>query len=196
MSCLCLHCNKELIGNKNKKYCNNACKCSYYYNLKRDLSSRVCEYCKVSFIPKQDHPKYKYCSSTCKDKHTKSKESYKIARKLYIKKDRLSNPTKYITRDRNRYILNKDKFYAANARRRYSKERQTPIWDKEFTQFVTEEAHSLRALRNLHTKILWHVDHIIPLQGKIVSGLHVWNNLQVIPAKINLTKGNKFAIHD
>ena len=31
----------------------------------------------------------------------------------------------------------------------------------------------------------------IPLKGKLVSGLHVWNNLAVIPASINLSKGNK-----
>jgi len=61
----------------------------------------------------------------------------------------------------------------------------------ELTSFVFQEAYCLARQREKCTGFKWHIDHIIPLNGENVCGLHVWNNLRVIPAVLNLSKGNK-----
>ena len=88
---------------------------------------------------------------------------------------------------------NPDKMNAYNARRRASKLNSTPSWLTE-TQKEEVLAYYVKAkeMQQL-TGILYHVDHIVPLQGKNVSGLHVPWNLQVIPASKNLRKYNKYS---
>ena len=74
------------------------------------------------------------------------------------------------------------------AKRRALKVRATPMWANEF--FISEAYH-LAALRTKVTGFPWHVDHIVPLMSKIVCGLHVENNLQVIPGHVNASKSNR-----
>lgn len=83
---------------------------------------------------------------------------------------------------------------AYNSMRRARKLNATPAWDAELTEFVAQEAAHLCALRAAATGFAWDVDHMIPLQARNACGLHVWNNLQVIPAQINRAKGNRMVL--
>lgn len=81
----------------------------------------------------------------------------------------------------------------ANLRATRAKKARFP---DELTALVVAEAHDLRKRRNTATGVEWHVDHVVPLQNPLVSGLHIWSNLQVIPKLVNLQKGNYFAVHE
>jgi hypothetical protein len=80
------------------------------------------------------------------------------------------------------YSSNKDKYIARNAIKRNRIKQATPKWANlvEIQDFYLSrpEGH--------------HVDHIIPLKGESVCGLHVIENLQYLSAFDNLSKGNKF----
>lgn len=76
---------------------------------------------------------------------------------------------------------------ASSARRRATKLQATPAWAN---QFFISEAYDLAKRRTDATGFEWHVDHIVPLKSKIVCGLHVEHNLQVIPGSANCRKNN------
>lgn len=89
--------------------------------------------------------------------------------------------------DRARQKKFPERYAAANARRYARKIRAIPAWANHF--FINEAYH-LAQLRTRTLGFLWQVDHIIPLHSKLVCGLHVENNLQVIPALENQKKNN------
>ena len=75
------------------------------------------------------------------------------------------------------------------AKRRASRLNATPQWaDAALIKLL----YATRQYLSQETGEDWHVDHIVPLQGRTVCGLHVHFNLRVVPAKFNLRKG---AIH-
>jgi hypothetical protein len=93
------------------------------------------------------------------------------------------------TKEKNRGRVNSD-----TVARRLAKIRRTPAWLTEDDKWLLKEAYNLAVLRTKMFGFPWHVDHIIPLQGEMVSGLHVPNNIQVIPWIDNVRKANSFEV--
>jgi wobble nucleotide-excising tRNase len=80
---------------------------------------------------------------------------------------------------------NKEKKCLSQAMRRAAKLRATPSW-------LSREHHSeIVSIYNLAAALDLHVDHIIPLRGKTVCGLHVPWNMQLLTKSENISKGNR-----
>lgn len=84
---------------------------------------------------------------------------------------------------------NPDKRRADKARRRASEARALPTWANR--EKIAEFYRTADALGML-TGEWFHVDHVVPLRGRTVCGLHNEFNLQVLPSGENMKKNNRF----
>lgn len=89
---------------------------------------------------------------------------------------------------------NPAKVNALSKKRKVGKKQRTPCWLTEIDYERIEIQYKLAYYLSKITGITYHVDHILPLHGKYVSGLHTPNNLQVLPATENLQKGTKYLV--
>ena len=80
---------------------------------------------------------------------------------------------------------NRGRYNANEAKRRATKLQATPKW------LTKEHLEEVQLLYDNCPKG-YHVDHIVPLQGKEVCGLHVPWNLQIMEGVLNQSKGNKY----
>jgi hypothetical protein len=111
-----------------------------------------------------------------------------------VKAWRLKNPEQTASIYRDWAQRNKDKVNAKWMQREAAKKCRTPAWLTEDDKWVIEQAYDIASIRTKHFGIPFHVDHIIPLQGRKVSGFHVPNNLRVITADQNKRKANKYVV--
>lgn len=135
-----------------------------------------------------------YQGSDCHKKHGgvryKSGGDCVMCAKERSTNQRLNNTESQRIHKRNWKSRNKDLVNASTAKRRASKLNATPKW---LNSGHKAEIEGLYLYAQIFSQIgeQLHVDHIVPLQGENVCGLHAPWNLQVIPASENLSKSNK-----
>jgi hypothetical protein len=133
-------------------------------------------------------------------------EKWAEQRKRYAKKHpdvllektnrwRKANPERAAETAKRTRIKTKARISANKAKYRATKRNRTPSWLTDFDLLKIKCMYSVALMLTRENKEPWHVDHIIPLNGKLVSGLHVPNNLQVIRGVDNHLKNNKFEVN-
>ena len=160
---------------------------------------------------------YKSSCKICYSLNRKSRANNKTAKEYsekYYKENREKLSQRYFTRNyrdrqleryysKREHILEKRRYYLQTpqgkfkncekeSRRRSRKLGATPTWLSQNQLSQIEYLYWLSKDLELTSGQKYHVDHIVPLQGRHVCGLHVPWNLQVIPAEINLSKGNRY----
>ena len=108
----------------------------------------------------------------------------------YRKQYRLDNADYFI----NYAKENKAAVNARTRKRQAAKLYRTPAWLTKNDYKVMWGFYEIAAMLSKHNDEPWEVDHKIPLQGKLVSGLHVPSNLQLMRSSDNRVKANKFEV--
>lgn len=136
--------------------------------------------------------KTKYCSTCVNNKSYAWNAENKEKRKQVVQTYQKNNREVYRQASKKYRLNNLDIDAAKTAKRRALKLQATPKWltTEQFLKILAKykEAKYLEQ----KTGIKYHVDHIVPLQGVAVCGLHVPWNLQVITAEENIRKHNKW----
>lgn len=173
--------------------------CKYGHVARRLVSVRTCVECSNEYMRKRvnaadgkwkEYAK-KYAEQN-KDRLAKARLVWQRANKEYLyamgKLYREANPEKTKAVYRESKKRRRAKATADERARQARKINAQPKWvDKLALQAIYEQCARVSDMIG----IKYHVDHIVPLQGKTVCGLHVPWNLQIIPAWLNMRKGNR-----
>jgi hypothetical protein len=136
--------------------------------------------------------------SRCKDCIAKIVKQYYALNKSRI----IEKVTNWVQHNRDKHNKvckkwvknNKASVNQRTANRYARKTNATPKWVDSEELWLIKEVYDLAVKRTKLTGLKWHVDHIIPLRGRLVSGLHTMANLQVILAADNVKKSNRYTV--
>ncbi len=115
-----------------------------------------------------------------------NKEKVAAIQKLWVK----ANPEK-VRKIQLRSRKKHPEMYTARAVASVARRaKRVPKWNTPDDRWLMAQFYDVARLRTKATGVVWEVDHILPLRGKEVSGLHVPSNLQVILKAENRAKRN------
>lgn len=178
----CTKCNNAFLG-KYCKPCRKVYNSSWYEKNASVVKARSIKYY-------QDHKEQCTMNNLLWTKANPTKVS------LSKLKWRTNNPEVNRTLQEQYFSNHRSYYVSKGAEYRARKLHATPSWLTLDDLFVIEEMYDLARLRTATTAIKWEVDHIVPLRGELVCGLHIPSNLRVIPKRDNCQKGNRYVCHD
>ena len=149
---------------------------------------KVCRTCKRELPLDNFGIKYKhYLQPDCREcKRSTGQEERTVYHRAWVEANReRANQIVYASREKN---IHKHRAHAA--RSRSAKKRATILNDDWLNKQMLSVIYLLSETLSKSTGIPHEVDHIVPLGGKNVCGLHYWGNLQVITKEENRRKSN------
>jgi hypothetical protein len=150
--------------------------CIHGHTALRRVNDRVCTECdKAAKAERRASGANEQVKHTRRKSYQKHKEAALLAKKTYRKE-------------------NKGKINALCTARKKVVKQRTPQWLNAFDRLKIRCMYQLAAMYTRENNESWHVDHIVPLQGVRVSGLHVPNNLRVIRGLDNIKKKNQYEV--
>ena len=152
------------------------------YSFRNDLKKyrRQCKKCRVKEVDTWQKANPEKCRAKANAWIAANPEWHKANRKAW----REANRERERNTQQNWERANREKRRSYVAKRRAAKLKATPAW---------ADPKKIKEIY-LNCPPGHHVDHYFPLQSPIMCGLHVENNLQYLPAKENISKGNRVTL--
>lgn len=176
--------------------------CAKGHMAKRSVSNRECRACVDARRADKDlrdpnrarERNFKRYHKDIKASRKKVREARKLhgdARREYDR-ERYQDPKRKAWQKRQAKAwgkANRGKRNRIIAARRWWVKRATPAW---LNADHMESIKAIYAEAASYGVGIMHVDHIVPIRGESVCGLHVPWNLQILPSAENVAKGNRY----